>query len=325
MEVIRVKKFKKFIYLLPFLMLFFITGCGQQDSKIKIGVIQIVEHESLDSARNGFIDELKNLGYEDGKNVEFDVQIAGGDLSNCASIAEKFVSDKKDLILAISTPCAQAAANATKDIPILATAITNFEGTGMIESIENPGTNVTGTSDLAPIDKIIELITKLKPEAKKIGILYSTTDPSPQYQAELAEKYVKKLGLEPQMATVSQTHEIQQITEKLAKEVDALYTPIDKITFSAMPQISEILLKNGKFVVSAEDTMISKGAIGTYGVNYYELGKLTAQQAEKILKGESTPKDMPVQYLKDTKLSLNQEIIQKLGIKVSQDLEELSK
>ncbi len=319
------KNLKKIICLLPLLTSFFITGCSPKDSKVKIGIIQIVEHESLDSARNGFIDELKNFGYEEGKNVEFDVQIAGGDLSNCASIAQKLVSDKKDLILAISTPCAQAVANATKDIPILATAITNFESTGMIESNENPGANVTGTSDLAPIDKIIELIPKLKPDAKKIGILYSTTDPSPQYQAELAEKCVKKLGLEPKMAAVSQSHEVQQITEKLGKEVDALYTPIDKITFSAMPQISEIFLKNGKFVVSAEDTMISKGATGTYGVNYYELGKLTAQQAVKILKGESKPENMPIQYLKDAKLSLNQEIIKKLGIKVPEDLEERSK
>lgn len=232
---------------------------------------------------------------------------------------------KKDLILTISTPCAQAVANATKEIPILATAITNFENTGMIESTEHPGSNVTGTSDLAPIDKIIELIPKLKPDAKKIGILYSTTDPSPQYQAELAEKCVKKLGLEPKMAAVSQSHEIQQITEKLGKEVDALYAPIDKVTFSAMPQISEIFLKNGKFVVSAEDTMISKGVAATYGVNYYELGKLTAQQAVKILKGESNPESMPIEYLKDAKLSLNQDIIKKLGIKVPEDLEESSK
>ncbi len=315
------KILKRLIFLLPLLTLFFITGCGPKDSKVKIGIIQIVEHESLDSARNGFIDGLKDFGYEEGRNVEFDVQIAGGDLSNCASIAQKFVNDKKDLILAVSTPCAQAVANVTKEVPILATAITDFESTGMIESKEHPGSNVTGTSDLVPIDKIIELIPKLKPDAKKVGILYSTTDPSPQCQAELAEKCVKKLGLESKMATVSQSHEIQQITEKLGKEVDALYIPIDKITFSAMPQISEIFLKNGKFVVSAEDTMISKGVIATYGVNYYELGKLTAQQAMKILKGESKPGDMPIQYLEDAKLSLNKEIIKKLGIRVPEDLE----
>jgi putative ABC transport system substrate-binding protein len=224
------------------------------------------------------------------------------------------------LILAISTPCAQAAANATKEIPILATAITNFEGAEIVKSHEKPGTNVTGTSDLAPIGKIIELIPQLEPDTKKIGILYSTTDPSPQYQAELAEKKVKELGLEAKMFSVSQSHEIQQVVEKLAEEVDALYVPLDKITFSAMPQISQIFLDHGKFVVCAEDTMISKGAIGTYGVDYYELGKMTARQAAKILKGEAKPEDMPVEYLEDAKLNLSQELIKKLGIKVPEEL-----
>ncbi len=317
------KTFKKSLCLLPLAVLFLFAGCNNKEAGIKkIGVMQIVEHESLDSAKQGFIDELKNLGYED---AEFDFQVAGGDLSNCASIAEKFTNDRKDLILAISTPCAQAAANATKDIPILATAITNFEGAEIVKSHEKPNTNVTGTSDLVPIGKIIELIPQLKPDTKKIGILYSTTDASPQYQAELAEKKIKELGLEAKMFSVSQPHEVQQVAENLVKEVDALYVPIDKITFSAMPQISQIFLNYGKFVVCAEDTMISKGAIGTYGVNYYELGKMTARQAARILKAEATPETMPIEFLQDTKLTLNQELIKKLGIKVPMELEEKSK
>lgn len=314
------KLLKKLLYLLPLPILFLFTGC-QKEATIKIGVVQIVEHKSLDSAKQGFVDELKNLGYE---NIDFDFQVASGDISNCQQIAEKFVNDRKDLILAISTPCALAAANATKDIPILATAITDFEGAGLVKSNENPETNVSGTSDLAQIDKIIELIIKLKSTTKKIGILYSNTDPSPQYQAELAEKKVRELGLEPVMFAISQSHEVQQTTEKLAKKVDALYTPIDKITASAMPQISQIFLNQGKFVVCAEDAMISKGAIGTYGVNYYELGKMTARQAVKILKDEAKPETMPIEYLKDTKLTLNHEIIEKLQIKIPRELEEKS-
>lgn len=310
------KILNKLPYFLPLLLLFLFTGC-KKDTSLKIGIMQIVEHESLDSARQGFIDELKNLGYE---NVEFDLQIAGGDLSNCASIAEKFVNDRKDIILAISTPCAQAAANATQNIPILATAITNFEEAGIIKSHEKPETNVTGTSDLAQIDKIIELITKLKPDAKKIGILYSNIDASPRYQAELAEKKIKELGLEPKQFAVSQIDEVKQVAEKLAREVDALYTSIDKITASSMTQISQIFLEHGKFVVCAEDVMIPKGAIGTYGVDYYELGKMTAHQAEKILKGKEKPENMHIEYLKKSKLTLNNEIIEKLGIKISDNL-----
>ncbi len=312
------KFFKKLLFIsLPLLTLIVFAGCAKKETQPKIGVMQIVEHESLDSAKQGFVDELKNSGYE---NAEFDFQIAGGDLSNCASIAEKFVNDKKDLILAIATPCAQSMANATKDIPIVATAITDFKGAGIVKSNEKPGANLTGASDLAPIDKIIELITKLKPDVQKIGVLYSNTDVSPQHQAELAEKKIKEMGLEPEMFAVSQTHEVQQAAEKLAREVDALYTPIDKITFAAMPQISQIFLKNNKFVVCAEDAMISKGAIGTYGIDYYELGKLTARQTVKILKGEEKPENIPIEYLKGTKLTLNNEIIEKLKIKIPDDL-----
>lgn len=313
------KYLKKLLYLLPILMFTILFGC-QNNSKIKIGVMQIVEHESLNDARNGFVDELKNLGYENGEKVEFDFQIAGGELSNCASIASKFVNDRKNLVLAISTPCAQAMANTTRDIPIIATAITDFESSGIIESSQKPNTNVTGVSDLASIDKIIELITTLNPNAKKIGILYSVTDPSPQYQAKIAEEKINSLGLECKSVAISQIHEVQQATERLAKEVDALYTPIDKITFSAMPQISQIFEKNNKFVVCAEDTMISKGAVGTYGINYYELGKLAAKQAVEILEGKNIPQNMPIEYLKESSLKLNYELIKKIGIDISNDL-----
>lgn len=316
------KYLKKLLYLIPLLILTIFFGCQNNNSKIKIGVMQIVEHESLNDARNGFIDELKNLGYENGQNVEFDFQIAGGELSNCASIASKFVNDRKNLVLAISTPCAQTMANTTKDIPIIATAITDFEGSRIVESSQRPNTNITGVSDLAPIDKIIELITKLNPNAKKIGILYSVTDPSPQYQAKIAEEKINSLGLECKSVAISQIHEVQQATERLAKEVDALYTPIDKITFSAMPQISQIFEKNNKFVVCAEDTMISKGAIGTYGINYYELGKIAAKQAVEILEGKNSPQNMPIEYLKESKLNLNHELIKKLGINMPDNMEE---
>lgn len=304
------KFLKKILYLISPFILLLLGGC-QSDKNIKIGIMQIVEHESLDSAREGFIDELKNLGYE---NAEFDLQIAGGDLSNCQQFAEKFANDKKDLILAISTPCAQAAANSTKDIPIVATAITNFEDAGIVKSNTRPGVNVTGTSDLAPVDKIIQLAVDLKPNIEKIGVLYSNIDPSPQYQAQLAEEKIRDMKLEPRLFAVSQTNEVKQVAEKLAAEVDALYVPIDKITAATMPEISRIFLQQGKFVVCAENTMIEKGAIGTYAVDYHELGKMAARQAEKILKGEDKPQDMPIEYFKDTKLCLNYDIIKKLGL-----------
>lgn len=136
---------------------------------------------------------------------------------------------------------------------------------------------------MAPIDKIVKLIKELNPNVKKIGILYSLTDPSPEYQAKIAQRKINEMGLECKMVSVSQIQDVNQVAEHLAKEVDALYTPIDKITFASMPQISKIFSDNNKFIVCAEDSMISRGAAATYGINYYDLGKIAAHQAVKIL------------------------------------------
>ncbi|MDR1364203.1 MAG: ABC transporter substrate-binding protein [Oscillospiraceae bacterium] len=287
---------------------------------LKIGVIQIVEHEALDKARDGFVDELKNLGFEDGKNVSFDFQNAGGDLSVCETISNKFVNQKCDLILAISTPAAQAVANATKTIPILVTAITNPEDSGLVETNNKPNTNVTGTSDLAPVDQQIELILKLNPNTKKIGVLYSSIDNSPRYQAELADKKIKNLGLESKLFAVSQINEVEQSIKNLINEVDEIYVPIDKITAASMPLISDIALKNKKFVVCSENTLVSKGAIGTYGMDYYKIGQLTAKQATEIFAKRNKPQNMPIQYLRENNLLLNQQIISKLGIKLPEEI-----
>ena len=313
---INMKTIYKTLIFLPIISLiaFALLKFQKKSNKLNIGIMQIVEHESLDQARQGFIDEMKNLGYD----ADFDFQIAGGDISNCTSIAQKFVNDGKNLVLAISTPCAQSMMKETKDIPILATAITDFESSGLVDSCEHPGRNLTGTSDLAPIDKIIKIIPKINPNVKTIGILYSKTDPSPQYQAELASKIISDLGFSKKIYFVSQSNEIQQVAERIVNEVDALYVPIDKITSAAMPQISKIFLDHGKFVVCAEDAMISKGAIASYGVNYYELGKMTAHQADKILKGEN-PGNIPIQYLQDSKLNLNNEILKKLNLKITSE------
>ena len=296
---------------------------NKQNKFFNIGITQIVEHEALDQARKGFIDELKNLGYEEGKNVKFDFQNAVGDFSNCESIANKFVSQNCDLILAISTPSAQAAANATRNIPILITGITNPEEAGLVESNDTPNTNITGTSDLSPVKETIKLIKKLKPETKKVGVLYSSLDTSPMYQAKLAEKEIKNLGLEPIMATVSQMSEVKPITENLISQVDVIYVPIDKITSSAMTLISDIALKNNKFVVCSEN-LINKGAAACYGIDYYELGKLTARQADVILKKKNTLQNMPIEYSDNIKLFLNKSILEKLNIKIPDDLTKIA-
>lgn len=311
------------LYIILFLVIslaaFFVINKQRIGKVFKIGITQIVEHESLDKARQGFIDELKNLGYCEDKNVKFDIQIAGGDLSNCESIAQKFVSDNCDLILAISTPAAQAAANATKDIPILVTAITNPEESNLVESNNKPNTNVTGTSDLPPIEQTIDLMLKLKPSLKKIGVLYSNIDVSPSYQAKIAEKKIKSLSLEPKIVSVSQIGEVEQVTRQLIQEVDAIYVPLDKITAASLPLISNIALEKGKFVACSENIQ-DKGALLAYGIDYYELGKKTAHQAVKILENKSKPQDMPIEYLNDCKPFVDKNIAKRLKIEIPDGL-----
>lgn len=311
------------LYIILFLVIslaaFFVINKQRIGKVFKIGITQIVEHESLDKARQGFIDELKNLGYCEDKNVKFDIQIAGGDLSNCESIAQKFVSDNCDLILAISTPAAQAVANATKNIPILVTAITNPEESNLVESNNKPNTNVTGTSDLPPIEQTIDLMLKLKPSLKKIGVLYSNIDVSPSYQAKIAEKKIKSLSLEPKIVSVSQIGEVEQVTRQLIQEVDAIYVPLDKITAASLPLISNIALEKGKFVACSENIK-DKGALLAYGIDYYELGKKTAHQAVKILENNSKPYDMPIEYLNDCKPFVDKNIAKRLKIEIPDEL-----
>ncbi|BED92435.1 MAG: ABC transporter substrate-binding protein [Candidatus Paraimprobicoccus trichonymphae] len=311
-----------FFFLL--IVLFFIFKVFKKvpiDKLIKIGIIQLVEHEALDDARCGFIEELGKLGYKDNENIKINYQNAQGDQSVCNLIANKLIRDNSDLIFAISTPCAQAVSNLTKDIPILITAVTDPESANLVKSNQRPYKNVTGTSDLVPIEKQIKLITRLNNKIKKIAILYGSSEVSSKYQADIALKEAEKLGLQAQIFTASNSNDMQQITENISKNFEAVYLPTDNLTNSCMPTIYQTTMKNNIFIVCSEITIVNKGAIGTYGVVYDELGKMTARQAVKILKKESTPQNMPIEYsIDNSKLVLNWDVINKLNIKVTEDL-----
>lgn len=298
------------------LSIFGVLLLQKKSHKLKIGIIQIVEHEALDNARNGFIDEMKNLGYD----ADFDVQIAGGDISNLNSIAQKFVNDKKDLVLAISTPAAQSMSNATKDIPILGTAITDYKIAGLVDSNEHPGRNVSGTSDLGPIEKQIKLLKDLVPDCKKIGILYSSGEANSKLQAELATEECKKWGLTSKDITVSNSNEVQSVLECNISDIDAIYLPTDNLIASCIPIISKIALDRKIPIVSWDADIVKKGALGYYTMKYYDLGKMTAHQADRILKKETKIEDMPIEYQKNVKLVINEEVAKKLGINIPDEL-----
>ncbi len=284
----------------------------QSKKAFKIGILQFTEHEALDAARQGFIDEIKKSGLE----VEIDYKNAQADQSNCSLIANHFVSENCDLIFAIATPAAQSAAAVTNKIPILVTAITNPESANLVKSNEKPETNVSGTSDLAPIAKQIELIKKIKPNSENIAVLYSSSEANSKFQSEIALSEAKKLGLNAKEFTFSQISEIQQVVESMQGKIDAIYTPTDNMVASNMALISKTALNLGIPVICGEDNLLSKGAAGTFGVNYYELGKITANQAQKVLIGQDIPQNMPIEHIENSDLMLNTEVIEKLGLKV---------
>ncbi|ROR22347.1 putative ABC transport system substrate-binding protein [Mobilisporobacter senegalensis] len=294
------------------------------DKVFKIGVNQLVQHDALDASYQGFIDGLKEAGYEEGKNIKIDYQNAQGDQSNANTIATKFVNDKVDLILAIATPSAQAAANATKDIPILVTAVTDPASAKLVATNEAPGGNVSGTSDLTPVKEQMNLLTKLLPEAKKVAMLYSSSEVNSEIQVEMAKEAAKELGLETVDASVSNSNEIQQVVQSLVGKVDAIYAPTDNLIASGMQTVSLVAKPAGIPIICGESGMVDNGGLATYGIDYYNLGKLTAAQAVKIFEGTGTTAQMPIEYLSDSELSvlINGELAKELGITIPDEFKD---
>ncbi|MFT4143922.1 MAG: ABC transporter substrate-binding protein [Mobilitalea sp.] len=298
-----------------------LTGCGKE-KVFKIGVNQLVTHAALDASYQGFVDALKEAGYEDGKNIKIDYQNANGDQPTANTIATKLVNDNNDLILAIATPSAQACATATKEIPILITAVTDPAGSKLVASNEAPGGNVSGTSDLNPVDDQIDLLLKLVPEAKHIAILYCSSESNSKIQVDMATTAAAAVGLTVEEASVSNSNEIQQVVQSLVGKVDAIYAPTDNVIAAGMTTVAQVANDNGIPVICGESGMVDNGGLATYGIDYYKLGVLTGKQAVKIIKGEAKIGDMPIEYLPvdSLELSINEEVAEKLGITIPEDL-----
>ena len=286
----------------------------------KIGVIQLVEHAALDAVYEGFVDGLKEAGLEEGKNITIDYQNAQGDQSNCQTIATKLVNDRNDLILAIATPAAQAVANTTKEIPILVTAVTDPADSKLVASNEVPGGNVSGTSDLTPVKEQIGLIPQILPDAKTVGLFYCSNEANSKFQIEIAKNEAEALGLKTVKATVSSSNEIQQVVQSLVGKVDAIYIPTDNMLAAGMATVAQVTIPAGIPVIPGEEGMVSNGGTVTYGLNYYDLGKLTATQAVAILKEGKNPAEMPIEYLSEYNLVVNQEVVAQMGLTLPQEL-----
>lgn len=301
------------------LLVVMLGGCDGYGAEITIGITQIEEHPALDAARQGFIDGLAKAGYVHGKNINIEYQCAQGEIANAQLIAESFVSRKVDLILAISTPSAQLAYQATRDIPILITAVTDPVHEGLAKSWAKSGTNVTGTSDSAPMDKHLDLLTQLVPEAKRVGVIYNTSEANSQIQVDKLLELAHLHDLDIVPAGVTDIKDIQVVLEALLPKVDVLYTPTDNLVVSAMGLVAEVATAHGKPIIGSEESQVIAGALATQGIDYYQLGLATAVMAVKVLEG-AEPAEIGIETLQETRLFINSAAVKALGIKIPAEL-----
>lgn len=283
--------------------------------KLKIGIVQIVEHPSLDQIRTTFIDELAALGYDENK-VEIDYQNAQNEMSNVTSICQKFVGDQVDLIVAIATPSAQGAAAATTEIPVLFSAVTDPISAGLVDSMDAPGGNCTGTSDAIPVDQIFALADELTPGLETFGFIYNLSEPNSVSVIEQCKEYLTGLGLSYEESTIANVGELTTAAESLVGKVDAFFSPIDNTVASGMVTVAEIAKNNSIPYYVAADTMVADGGLATVGVDYVQLGKQTASMAVEVLEG-ADPAAMPVQIMENYATVVNTETAETLGVDVS--------
>ncbi|HAJ33740.1 MAG TPA: sugar ABC transporter substrate-binding protein [Candidatus Atribacteria bacterium] len=287
-----------------------------------IGVTQIVEHPALDAARDGFIAALEEAGLKEGEDVIYDLQNAQGDFNNAISIAQKFKDDKVDIIFAIATPTAQAALQVNQDIPIVITAVTDPVAANLAKSWESSGNNLTGMSDAAPNKQQIELIPRFLPKAKNVGTIYNAGEANSVVQVEVAKEACKELGLNLIEVTVSNSSEVLMAAQSLADRVEALYIVTDNTVVSALESVIKVCNQEKIALIVADPSTVDKGALASYGIDYFSLGKKSGEIALKIIKG-AKPSDIPIQTItdpKDLQFVVNLDTAKTIGISVSEEI-----
>ncbi len=307
-----------------------LAGCGsdkKDDKEYKVGVVQLMQHGSLDEANAGMIQGLADNGFVEGENLVVDQQNAQGDQSNLQTIAQKFLADEVDLVLAIATPAAQVMAANTEEIPIVATAVTSFEGVGLVESDDAPGVNVTGTNDMNPVREQVELLLQLAPDTKVIGTIYTAAEENSHIQVALLDEVAAEKGLKVEKRTIQTVNDIQQAAQSLVGVADALWLPTDNNVASAIPNVVGVTDPAGIITVPGAESMVEAGATATYGFSYYDIGYNAGVMAAQILKGEAEPATMPIQSPKaeDLIAIINSDAVELLGVEVPQELLDTAK
>lgn len=283
----------------------------------RIGISQFITHQSLDATREGFVDELAKQGYVEGKNIEIDLQNAQGEQRNLKTISQQ-LAESSDVVLAIATPSAQSLANTTQTTPVIFSAVTDPVSAKLVESREHPGGNVTGTSDQSSdaISTQINLIKKVLPKAKIIGILYTQSEPNSVVQKDEAKRLLKEKGFTVVEKTILDSNNVKAAAESLMAEVDMVFVPTDNIISSTMETVKQVSIKHKVPVFGGSTEMVAVGGLYNYGTNYEELGRQTARMLVRVLKGEK-PENIAVELPEKLELHTNQEMADALGIDIS--------
>jgi len=284
--------------------------------KYTISVNQIVEHPALDAVRKGFQDVLREKGYD----VSYNVHIAQGNISTANLIARQILGEKPDLVLAIATPTAQACAQVIRKTPILITAVTDPVGAGLVSSLEKPGANVSGMTDMSPVDRQVDLIREFIPGIRKLGMIYNSGEANSVSILGVLKKECAARGIEVEEATVTNSSGVTQAAKSLVGRADAVYIPTDNTVVSVFEAITKVCVENKLPLFAADVDSVSRGAIAALAVDYYRMGRQTAEMAERILKGENTA-TMPVETLKDLKLYVNPGKAKEMGLLVPDSVE----
>ena len=308
------------------------AGCGSKESSssdgdnkeasYKIGIQQFAEHGSLDNCREGFLEGLEEEGIKEGDNLKVEVKNAMADTATNAQIADSFVSDNMDLICAIATPSAQSAYNAAmdKDIPVVYTAVTDPVAAELADKDGNPVGNVTGTSDTLPVEEQLKMIREMMPDAKTIGILYTTSEANSVSAIATYESLVDKYGFTLETKGISQTSEIALATDDLLTKVDCITNLTDNTVVASLPTILEKANEKGIPVFGSEIEQVKIGCLAAEGIDYLQLGKQTGKIAAQILKGEKKASEIPYEIISEPGFYVNTKVAENLGIEVPSDL-----
>lgn len=299
-------------------------GCSNNASAsnkdLNVGILQIVPHGSLDAARNGFKEQLNSELKQHHKSIKvnYNYQNAQGDQSNLNSMAQQLTQKKNDLILGIATPSAQVLAKKTKTTPIVVTAVTNLKSAGLVKNDRKPGTNVTGTKDLGPVDKQVKLLTTMTKNNKPIGVMYNSSEENSVLQIKMVKKYAKNHNLKLNIVSVTSTNDVASALSGMAGKVSGIYLPTDNLMASSMKTIGKKAKEAKLPVVTGSIEMAEDGGTATYGINYKDLGKQTAKMAYKILVDKKKPQDMPVETSHTLRLYVNKENAKSIGVNPDQ-------